>query len=346
MAHTARAVLMGGRGGLLLAALWLGACSEAHAPPDRDGGEGGVGVDAAEDGSRDCPPVFEPIPCYVPQRLDGSECCEPAGVASCVDGAHVCPPGTRMGRCGEDVPACGGGGGGCPEVPTPPCYRVYPDRGCCDSAQQRPMVCEGTRWRCPEGYATEAECEGGREPSPPRPPEDPPSCATIESPGACLARLDCVPVYDDACCPSCTPGPCIDCLVSSYRFDHCESRRAVCAPGGAPSCGVLSAWACATTPPDCRAAILTRMGGCSMPGCVWAEPAREAFCPPGDCAPSCEPLTRESCGPALCDRIPPVCPEGKVPLVVDGCYPSPPRCIDAALCGRDGAGGLGGFCGV
>ena len=204
------------------------------------------------------------------------------------------------------------------------------------------MVCVGSSWRCPEGYATEEVCRGGGS-GPPAPF----GCASIGSPGACLQRDDCVPTYDDACCPSCTPGPCTACVIAAYRFGRCETRRSACAPGAGPSCGTLSAWACGDARPDCSGAVPSGTEGCSVPGCVLAVPARDADCPRGACRNTCEPLTPASCGPALCDRIPPVCPEGKVPLVVDGCYPSPPRCIDAALCGSGGMSGtLNGFCGV
>ena len=327
-----------------IGAIFLGACSESHTAGDGGGrADGGPvvdsGADAAVDGGGICPPIFEPISCMV--RAAGRDCCEPAGEAECVGGRYVCTaPGAEEGRCGVDAPACGGGG--CPEVPTPPCYAYDARAGCCDPADQTSMVCVDGRWRCPDGYRSEEACAAD-DPMPVPPLFD---CTAFDTFETCVQNAECVPIFEDTCCPSCHPGPCADCFLAGYRFAACDMRVPVC-EGVADPCGVLPSGFCGDDPPDCSTAVVVDDRWCSIPGCVAFIDVER--CPDGACdASQCVPLDRESCGEALCDRIPPTCPDGWRPLVVDGCYGDRDRCIPNDVCSARPPGGgeppRGGFC--
>lgn len=128
---------------------------------------------------------------------------------------------------------------------------------------------------------------------------------------ACLEAFPaCVPVYDDACCPSCDPGPCADCV--DWQFHHCVPLDVGCATG--VTCGFTPEWACAGGEASC----FGPPDHCSVdPGCTVATCSLEM----GPCfTDECHPVTGDICGPALCNTIPPTCPPGTVPEHADDCY--------------------------
>lgn len=137
-------------------------------------------------------------------------------------------------------------------------------------------------------------------------------------PAACLAS-GCVPMFDDACCPSCPPGPCADCV--HWMYEGCVPPSAACsgsACGVAPTC---------TAPIDCSSAHVNAVDACDVPGCVPAYPAGT-----GDPDPStatCVPIHRDVCT-ALCRRFPPECPAGTFPEGDGFCYTD--RCIPRFVC--------------
>lgn len=143
---------------------------------------------------------------------------------------------------------------------------------------------------------------------------------------ACLGAYPaCVPIYDDTCCPTCDPGPCGDC--TSLQFHHCAPKEQVCGDEPLP-CGLLPDWACAGGQAKC----LGDPGGSPTPcgaeaGCAFAECSPDYDC---NVSPVCVPVTKDICGPILCDAIPPACPDGMVNEVQSGCFTS--FCIPGDLC--------------
>jgi hypothetical protein len=63
---------------------------------------------------------------------------------------------------------------------------------------------------------------------------------------------------------------------------------------------------------------------CVMSVCAQYKGVDRGRCSAGRCV-----LGFDCVGPALCKRLPPVCPLGQVPQVVDGCYG---ECVDAQQC--------------
>lgn len=230
-------------------------------------------------------------------------------------------------------------GGDC-EGEAPACWRQFP-RSCCDVSVDVATCVDGV-WTCsgddiPEPScrrytATSPECavmppidggdvDGGTPPPPPPFDGGPPSDCAELGPAACFAELDCAPLFDDACCPLCGPGPCADCVEPVYAgcifFDDCR----------APSCGVVPSWGCFPSAPGCTGANPLTLTACDQFGCVPAYPA-------GAGAPSladaeCVPITGDSCTTA-CRRLPPECPTGTVPEGDGFCYTD--RCIPAFVC--------------
>lgn len=142
-------------------------------------------------------------------------------------------------------------------------------------------------------------------------------------PAACLA-VRCVPVFDDACCSECAPGPCADCRRPV--FIGCASPAS--SPCRRDACGTAPAWACGSAVPDCTGANVVAEDACDRPGCVPAYPSSDAdLDPPGVL---CVPITAQSCI-ARCRRLPPTCPTGTVPEGDGSCYTD--RCIPAFVCG-------------
>jgi hypothetical protein len=152
-----------------------------------------------------------------------------------------------------------------------------------------------------------------------------PGCEAFDQVG-CLDNFpECVPVYDDACCPSCEPGGCADC--TELQFHHCTPKETGCGSDPVP-CGVVPDWACAGSQAKCNIDPGGSLDACSMvAGCVGAECSPDLDC---DLSPICVPVTKDICGPILCNAIPPACPAGMTNEVVGGCFTS--FCVPASLC--------------
>lgn len=141
----------------------------------------------------------------------------------------------------------------------------------------------------------------------------------------CVAAFPtCVPVYDDKCCPNCSPGGCADCI--NYQFHHCASWQAACAGDPPQDCGYAPEWACNGQEPSCE----TIGGGvepCSaQPGCVPAYCNEAADCP---VAYQCHPVKSNMCN-AICASAPPPCPPGTVAETDGFCLTG--WCIEQKLC--------------
>lgn len=135
---------------------------------------------------------------------------------------------------------------------------------------------------------------------------------------ACFANVECSAVFDDACCPDCTDGPCADCV--DYTYFGCRPFE-----GCREACGHSPSWACYPTAPDCTGATPTDSDSCDQTGCVPAVAPIGAL-PLMD---TCVPITGDSCTVA-CRRVAPNCPAGTVPEGDGSCYTD--RCIPAFVC--------------
>ncbi|MFO0619717.1 MAG: hypothetical protein U0414_44445 [Polyangiaceae bacterium] len=146
----------------------------------------------------------------------------------------------------------------------------------------------------------------------------PPVCAGLGETQCLAAFPECAPVYDDFCCPTCTPGPCADCV--NMQFYECQPAASVCS--GAPlSCGVVSKENCAGLPATCESAYCPANAGCVQV----CEPDANGQCMAGPC----HPVTAGSCT-SVCDGIPPNCPPGFVPEQDGTCYTG--FCIPDQVC--------------
>lgn len=154
-----------------------------------------------------------------------------------------------------------------------------------------------------------------------------PTPCTGLGPAECMAMftLDCVPEFDDACCPVCAPGgPCADCTNPTYV--GCVPRAESSCLGG-PHCGTAPPWACGPAAPVCETAHVVDVDSCDRVGCVPAypsgdgEPVRETAICVGIVANSCT---------VACRRIAPPCPTGTVAEGDGSCYTD--RCIPAFVC--------------
>jgi hypothetical protein len=143
------------------------------------------------------------------------------------------------------------------------------------------------------------------------------SCAGLGEVGCVAAFPDCVPRYDDTCCPTCYPGPCADC--SNWAFYECVDGSACSQPN---DCGVIPVWACNGVPADCP-----NGQPCGYtPGCI------ELSCGEGDPCPGtfiCAPVTGDMCI-VQCDGVPPDCPPGTAPQSDGFCYTG--YCVPAEYC--------------
>jgi hypothetical protein len=138
--------------------------------------------------------------------------------------------------------------------------------------------------------------------------------------GPCVSNPACAPVFDDACCPSCGPGPCSDCV--DWEFIACMDRDVVCE--GRFECGFAGEYVCQGSVPDCFAP------GQGCPATIGCEPALWAECPPGQCPPACVAIVAGACN-ASCDVPAPPCPPGMAPHSDGSCWTG--MCIDAGICG-------------
>jgi hypothetical protein len=145
--------------------------------------------------------------------------------------------------------------------------------------------------------------------------------------GACVAAFpDCVPVYDDMCCPSCSNvGYCADCI--DWQFHDCLPFSAACTPPEL-TCSFTPDWACKGGVAECEAPSDRSPSRCGMvAGCVLGRAAGE-IC--ADCEDACRPVTAESCNTPDCDHIPTTCLEGEAVEVQSGCDTG--YCIPARVC--------------
>ena len=133
----------------------------------------------------------------------------------------------------------------------------------------------------------------------------------------CLAAFPgCVPIYDDACCPTCDPGPCADCV--NWQFYACVPAASACAPAS-PSCGQTPPWACSGGSAQCPSGFCQGTIGCVA-----------ATCPIGvGCIEQCHPVSAGMCS-VTCLADPPECPPGTVPEADGLCYTG--LCIPADVC--------------
>lgn len=151
-------------------------------------------------------------------------------------------------------------------------------------------------------------------------------CAALDLVGCLGAYPECVPVYDDTCCPSCDPGPCADCV--SLQFHHCAPKADVCGDTPVP-CGTVPDWACAGGQAQCGDVDPQSSPDLcgSVAGCIPGYCNLDIDC---DTDPVCVPVTAGSCGPVLCDAIPPPCPDGTTNEIQNDCYTT--LCIPSNIC--------------
>lgn len=151
------------------------------------------------------------------------------------------------------------------------------------------------------------------------------ACEGLSESGCMAAYPSCVPVYDDACCPSCNPmGGCADCV--DYFFHHCDALDTACLPEEPGTCGFSPGWACAGGVPDCGAPGGSPTPCGAYPGCVEATCSPDVNCPPDI---QCRPVTGGTCQ-NQCDSVPPSCPEGTIAESDGFCYTG--YCVPAEVC--------------
>jgi hypothetical protein len=132
--------------------------------------------------------------------------------------------------------------------------------------------------------------------------------------GHCITSPACAPIFDDLCCPSCDPGPCLDCV--DWGFVGCMDRESVCA--GNIQCGFAGDYICQGTQPSCR-------GFCD--GTIGCE---HAVCPQnGPPCDVCIPILPGICD-SSCDEPPPSCPAGFVGATDGFCWTG--LCIPESFC--------------
>jgi hypothetical protein len=143
-------------------------------------------------------------------------------------------------------------------------------------------------------------------------------CATVgPTLVTCLdAAGSCVPLFDDVCCPTCTPGACADC--TDPQFYECVPASAC---EGGTSCGFVPSWFCEQEPAPCSS-----IQACSItPGCVLAECATSD----PNCQPECHAVTAGTCT-AFCEIEPPPCPDDLIAEADGACYTG--FCVPLNLC--------------
>ncbi len=142
----------------------------------------------------------------------------------------------------------------------------------------------------------------------------------------CVAAFpDCVPVYDDACCPTCDPGPCADCV--NYQYHHCVSVQDGCLPEQPVVCGVIPSGACTGQAPSCGPPGGSPTPCGAQPGCIEATCSPDVNCPPDV---ECHPVIGGMCS-TECDSVPPTCPTGTTAESDGFCYTG--YCIPVEVCG-------------
>ena len=135
--------------------------------------------------------------------------------------------------------------------------------------------------------------------------------------GVCAGQPGCVPVFDDACCPTCTPGACGDCV--DYRFVRCAPADEACM--GALACGTPDRFVCDGTPHSCDSS-----GPCHFQlGCETFVCALDG--PP--CPDQCLEIYAGICE-ASCNALPPSCPDGYAPASDGFCWTG--YCVPFEVC--------------
>lgn len=131
--------------------------------------------------------------------------------------------------------------------------------------------------------------------------------------GECVTAPGCAPIFDDACCPQCSPGMCADCV--NWEFIGCLDRDAAC--NGNFDCGFAGQYVCQGSVPNCNWFCEGTMG---------CEPA---ICGSSPC-PGCQAIIANVCD-AVCDVPAPPCPPGFVAASDGVCWTG--MCIDQVICG-------------
>jgi hypothetical protein len=152
-------------------------------------------------------------------------------------------------------------------------------------------------------------------------------CASFGEVECVAAHPECVPMYDDQCCPSCEPGAsCADCV--RFEFSSCAPMaESGCTTATASICGVPSDEGCTgELVMDCLGKGQTQC--LTRPGCAWAV---DLGCQdPETCTGTCRPVTEHSCGTS-CEGPPPEgCPPGFHPEGTGGAYFN--WCLPDAMC--------------
>lgn len=191
----------------------------------------------------------------------------------------------------------------------------------CEDGMDCPAVCYGqcvpvgacATVDCGPGYHCEEQCYGG-------------GGGDGDAPEPSFCEAFCVPDEPTECLDAmCEPGT------------HCET---VCYEECDPS-GVCTAWCTSQCVPDVP-------NGCELIDCAPGYHCEEVCpdCPPdgsdcgGTCSATCVPdgtmNPGECTGDVFCDALPPTCPSGTVPGILDGCWTG--FCIPESACGPDDPG--------
>lgn len=140
-------------------------------------------------------------------------------------------------------------------------------------------------------------------------------------------------MYDDACCPTCTPGICADCY--NPTFTACLETELACY-GFAEVCGWIGEGECPDeTPPD-PAPDHACLDG-EVPAILSSD--RDCDGDGGDCLLECHAVTGDTCT-VRCRSLPPPCPAGWYAEGDGFCYTG--YCIPDSVCAADPWPGSGG----
>lgn len=141
-----------------------------------------------------------------------------------------------------------------------------------------------------------------------------PSCADQPSEAYCIAAFpDCVPIYDDTCCPTCTPGNCVESCTDNV-YQGCEKAEVACQPNPAIECGFVPGWACSGSVPECG-----EPNGIKSP-CGKDTGCMEKTCPEPVSCSTCVPVSVAACVKDCAGGSEPPCMGGTVPHIGgDGC---------------------------
>lgn len=242
---------------------------------------------------------------------DGSRCCLEEQLVDgvtrrCDDLGATWEPG----RC-ADYPRCRPVEPECPgDAPT--CFRLDGAGRCTTVAE--PATCDrgSLQWRCSGGWVPREECPSAGD------------CSGLRL-DECISDDACVPVFDNACCPTCSPSLiCTDC--TDWQFERCLPRDEACDPA-IDACWIPMDGACEGRPPTCDATDPTSERSCGLPGCIVQQSP-----PCADCIPTRTCVAhrgRASCE-AVCLEVPVDCGTGWIPEADGGCFTG--YCIPESAC--------------